>query len=654
MMNRFRVRLGVVFFVLCLSFVSLWGTLNYVSATEMPARMVAGTIINSDIVTNSTWTVAGAPYTLSGLIQVANNVTLTIEPGVSVIGGSGAFQIAGNLHAIGAPTQPISFSGGSPSALHFLQGGTGSLQHIDMQFYSGIGLWEDSGLVQISDSILQNANGIPLGTNASSYHQLRLSNVTFLNNGKNLIEIAGINNELSDDATLSLQPGLEGYVAYGEVTSGGFKIPAGITLTIEPELTLFLPHEMSVFGKLQAIGTPTQPITFASYYPTNRIDLLRFEAGGSGELQHVEYQLGNGINLESGAGLAQISNTTFATVQSPPLVVNFDVLHQLQLENATFVNNTFSHIEISNKDNETDLAMQESATLSAFPGLVGYFLDLDSGGVASNHALRLPAGITLTLNPSVTIHSHTDRSIRVEGGFLQANGTLTMPVTLATFPGIPTTYNWQGIELKNGAVELQYANVLSASSGLSITNGLAKVNCATFTGNKQGIWVDGSGTSDLEIINGLFAGNSVAGLQNDHADQIDARYSWWGDTSGPSGIGAGTGNVISGNVSYEPWLTAPVCTYIIPETPDQSTVTLDWQPHQNSCGYKLYRSTIPYFSPPAEGMLLANLPASTTSYHDPNSDDDDYFYHVLTTVCVGGEMPANETGIFHFTIIPGE
>ncbi len=616
------------------------------------ARLAAGTIVNSDIVTNTTWTVSGSPYTLSGMIRVSKTITLTVEPGVTVIGGNGAFQIAGNLNAIGAPAQPIAFSGGSPSALHFLDGGTGVLQHIDMQFHYGIGLYEDSGSVQISDSILQNANGIPLGTDAASYHQLQLSNVTIMNNGENLIEIAGISNQLQEDAILSGQPGLEGYVVYGEATSGGFKVPAGITLTIEPDLTLFLPHEMSVLGNFQAIGTPTHPITLASYYPTSRIDLLRFEAGGSGTLQYAAYQLGNGLNLESSSSLVQIFDTVFSTVQDAPLVINFDVLHQLQMANVSFLNNSFSHIEVSNKENETNISMQESATLSSFPGLISYFLDLDSGESASNHAFRVPAGITLTLNPSVTIHSHSDRSIRIEGGHLQANGTPTMPVTLSTFPGIPTAYNWQGIELKTGTTDLAYTRVLSAGSGISITNGIAKLNCVSVAGNNQGIWIDGSGTGNLEITNGLFAGNSIAGLQNDHADQIDARYSWWGDASGPSGIGVGAGDVISGNVSYDPWLTAPVCTYITPQTLDQSTITLDWQPHQNSCGYQVYRSTTPYFSPPAEGTLLANLPASTTNYHDPDSDADDYFYHVLTQVCAGGEMPANETGIFHFPIVP--
>ncbi|WP_144180803.1 hypothetical protein, partial [Pseudomonas sp. Kh14] len=36
--------------------------------------------------------------------------------------------------------------------------------------------------------------------------------------------------------------------------------------------------------------------------------------------------------------------------------------------------------------------------------------------------------------------------------------------------------------------------------------------------------------------------------------QLDATYNWWGDESGPSGVGSGTGDAVSANVNYSPWL----------------------------------------------------------------------------------------------------
>jgi hypothetical protein len=36
-----------------------------------------------------------------------------------------------------------------------------------------------------------------------------------------------------------------------------------------------------------------------------------------------------------------------------------------------------------------------------------------------------------------------------------------------------------------------------------------------------------------------------------------AFYNWWGDASGPSGFGPGTGSPVTGTMNYEPWLTQP-------------------------------------------------------------------------------------------------
>ncbi|GAI31869.1 unnamed protein product, partial [marine sediment metagenome] len=37
------------------------------------------------------------------------------------------------------------------------------------------------------------------------------------------------------------------------------------------------------------------------------------------------------------------------------------------------------------------------------------------------------------------------------------------------------------------------------------------------------------------------------------AEQVDATLNWWGDPSGPSGVGLGTGDNVSDNVDYTPW-----------------------------------------------------------------------------------------------------
>jgi len=69
-----------------------------------PATDVGG-IINTD----TTWDLAGSPYNITSKIQIAEGVTLAIEPGVVVNGESGSidFEVWGHISAIGTDTSNI-------------------------------------------------------------------------------------------------------------------------------------------------------------------------------------------------------------------------------------------------------------------------------------------------------------------------------------------------------------------------------------------------------------------------------------------------------------------------------------------------------------------------------------------------------------------
>jgi len=40
-------------------------------------------------------------------------------------------------------------------------------------------------------------------------------------------------------------------------------------------------------------------------------------------------------------------------------------------------------------------------------------------------------------------------------------------------------------------------------------------------------------------------------------EEVDATLNWWGDASGPGGVGSGSGDAVSTYVNYDPWLAAP-------------------------------------------------------------------------------------------------
>ncbi|MCM3617889.1 Ig-like domain-containing protein [Sutcliffiella horikoshii] len=80
----------------------LGGVPSYGSAAEEGTR-VSGTLME-----DTTWTKAGSPYRVVGPLTIPKDVTLTIEPGVTVVGQIGVWlHVYGKLLAIGNAEEPI-------------------------------------------------------------------------------------------------------------------------------------------------------------------------------------------------------------------------------------------------------------------------------------------------------------------------------------------------------------------------------------------------------------------------------------------------------------------------------------------------------------------------------------------------------------------
>jgi hypothetical protein len=76
-----------------------------------PFQTIASTNVTSNITQNTTWNTAGNPYYIMNDIQVYENITLTIQPGVEVIfQGTASMEIGGQLIAKGTAINPIDFS----------------------------------------------------------------------------------------------------------------------------------------------------------------------------------------------------------------------------------------------------------------------------------------------------------------------------------------------------------------------------------------------------------------------------------------------------------------------------------------------------------------------------------------------------------------
>jgi len=92
-----------------------------------------------------------------------------------------------------------------------------------------------------------------------------------------------------------------------------------------------------------------------------------------------------------------------------------------------------------------------------------------------------------------------------------------------------------------------------------------------------GIHVEGTGAPDVSAHCNRIAGNTTWGLKNDAETDVDAECNWWGSADGPSGVGPGSGDPVSSNVDYDPWLPAPFGPIIANVTPYMVAVNTDFQ-----------------------------------------------------------------------------
>jgi hypothetical protein len=218
-----------------------------------------------------------------------------------------------------------------------------------------------------------------------------------------------------------------------------------------------------------------------------------------------------------------------------------------------------------------------------------------SGG--SSHAY---AGTAMTAfgNGNVNVTGCTFTAIGRVGVLYYGTGVTGSTFSNNTYTG-KGTGDWldYGVEVENGAVvtisdnEISncgdatgYAGSWVSSAILVGTNSRATVNNNSLSDNTWGVAV-GTGTSDTGNVV-TFSGNNIYGndegihfhggsvaLVSGHCNSIhdntnygvnnhggtiacDFEQNWWGDASGPSGAGPGTGDAVSTFVDYSPWLGA--------------------------------------------------------------------------------------------------
>ena len=99
-----------------------------------------------------------------------------------------------------------------------------------------------------------------------------------------------------------------------------------------------------------------------------------------------------------------------------------------------------------------------------------------------------------------------------------------------------------GIQYAGSSATGSFSNI----SGNDFHNGAVGINVAT-------------GAQNLTLQMNSFTSMSSFGLRStDSSGTLLAQNNWWGDASGPSGSGAGSGVAVTGQVDFSSWLAAPM------------------------------------------------------------------------------------------------
>jgi flagellar hook assembly protein FlgD len=282
----------------CVRFASL-----LLLATAWPA-LADTTVPAQTITTNTTWTLAGSPYIVTGIVFVQGSATpvLTIEPGVTVqFTASGALNMnytaPGVLQAVGTPAAPILFTstgGTAPSSWIALYiGGYGAtasqISYATVQYggsttYARGGL-QIAGTSSVIDHVTFRGNNVA-GMNVTGGSP-QITNCTFDGNSGYGIDVAGgsptisgctftnnSNYAIGCDGSLQLN-GMDGLSATGNgngVKNATFLRPNTVTAN-RTWHTSTLPYVVNGYLFVQSASAPILTIEPGV--------TVRFDAGGA-------------------------------------------------------------------------------------------------------------------------------------------------------------------------------------------------------------------------------------------------------------------------------------------------------------------------------------------------------------------------------------
>jgi pimeloyl-ACP methyl ester carboxylesterase len=370
------------------------------SATTTVTFYSNPTLVSGTIATNTKWEIAKSPYQVTNDIHVNAGITLTIEPGVTVLFNSGTdLNVDGAIVANGTATQRIRFTSSSPTPVPRVWGGIrlnapqgglrSSFNYCDFS-YGGQGGFDNNTEVFAIDGRAEP----------------QMSNCTFSNSRHNGMVLFAGNYSTNFQLNITDWP----YVLLNDLV-----VDNGARLTIAPgvHLKCDLGVDLHIYGALDAQGTPSSRIVFTSL----RDDELDGDTGGDGPTTGSMREWG-GIylseRLSSAQTLLRYCDFRFAGAGgygNLGMAVRLDARVNPTFQALRFHQCYFNGIAVAPLDYYTSVTFNQTAAPYIFDGGIGVRQNA-SLTIAPGTLFKMAGGAGITVEGPVNFQGTASNPIR--------------------------------------------------------------------------------------------------------------------------------------------------------------------------------------------------------------------------------------------------
>lgn len=448
--------------------------------------------VQGQLASDTTWTVAGNPYTLTGDVIVPAGVTLTIEPGVQVLAAltdatrSGAdtsrveLISRGTLRVQGTDTSPVTFQSSSSSSS-------------DVSLWRGLRV--EAGTADLTGALIRNAyqglfvTGVYTSVNVSSSTFRHNSGGIYVDEEEIILSVRSTILHANSGYGIQIRGGTVN-MHYNTIVANG---AVGVYV-LDPYARVTLYNSIITDHSSNGISAPSSSNPSLAY---NNL---------------WNNKLGNYSGIPE-----DLSGYSF-----DPLFVSS------------------SNLRITRYSPARKAALGGTSDLGALPytgdpssvlaGTIHEDTTL-SGALTLAGDLKVSRGVTLTLAPGTTLTAadsdlmkggeDTSKVELLSRGTLRALGTASQPITIQT--ATPGMSKWRGLRLEEGTAVLSNVLIRDAHTGLRVRGDTTvDLSSSILTGNYEGITTLNSG--HFSMARTLVHGNHSVGVSLSTSGSADLNY----------------------------------------------------------------------------------------------------------------------------------